>query len=134
MRIGVLDDNPAIGEYLHTALTLAGHSVNVHHTVFSLFEALFPNGIAPLPLPYDCLLIDIFLPGDLSGIEVAHHIQEQIAPADILIILMTASSPLTIEPLLSEVPEIPILYKPFHLSQLWQLLALHKPSCRSSPS
>jgi DNA-binding response OmpR family regulator len=123
MRIGVLDDNPAIREYLQIALTLAGHSVSVHHTASSLLETLLPNGVPILPLPYDCLLIDIFLPGGYSGIEVYRYIQEQVAPIRPFTILMTAASPLVVTPLLSEIPGIPVLYKPFRLSQLLQLLA-----------
>ncbi len=53
MRIGLLEDNTAIHEYITTALELAGHTVFTHTVGMSLLNELFADTGSHSPLPYE---------------------------------------------------------------------------------
>ncbi len=102
MNIGLLEDNPAIIEYLTTALKMAGHTVRAYTQGSSLLETILIDSDVQDPLPYDVLIIDLFLPGELSGLTVLERIQ-QVIP-------------------LSKLPTIIISRKPFKMNILLDLV------------
>src|SRR2546427_684589 len=87
MQIGLLEDNPAIATLLSTVLTMAGHSVCPSYDGASFLAGLFASDHIPRSIPYDLLLIDLYLPGCLSGWEVVSSIRDVI-PAEKLPILV----------------------------------------------
>src|SRR2546427_12791324 len=68
--IAVLEDNPAICEYLTTALEMAGHRVSAHTHGASLLATLFTESGVRWPLPYDLVTAALLLGGDPACVEV----------------------------------------------------------------
>ncbi|SRR5947207_1365564 len=122
MNIAILEDNPAIVDYLTTALEMAGHQVEVHTQGASLLEALFPNGGVRTPLPYDLVTVDLLLPGGLSGVEVIARIRDAIAPQQLPIIVISGASRPFFEEVKKIFPHVFLLEKPFKRHVLLQLL------------
>ncbi len=119
MRIGVLDDNIPILECVTTMLELVGHTVSTHSASRSLLDVLFPSGIVATPLPYDLVILDLFLPGDLSGAEVYRTIRRSMLGEHLPILFLTAASNHDIQALKATLPEdVPLLRKPFHQREL----------------
>lgn len=122
MKVAVLEDNPDILDYLRTALEMAGHTVYMHTQGFSLLESLFSEPAVRYPLPYDLITIDLFLPGNISGLEVITRIRQAI-PADKLpIIVITGAGDKDIEQVKTNFPGMPLLRKPFKMITLLQLI------------
>src|SRR5436309_1085850 len=59
MKIGLLEDNANIHEYLTTALEMVGHTVFTHIDGMSLLDILYAEQSIQTPLPYDLLIIDL---------------------------------------------------------------------------
>ncbi len=66
MQIGLLEDNPSIATLLSTVLTMAGHSVCPSYDGASFLAGLFASDHIPRSIPYDLLLVDLYLPSDAS--------------------------------------------------------------------
>lgn len=124
MKIGLLEDNPAILDYMTTALQLAGHSVETHTQTSSLLDALIAGEgkIATTPLPYDLVIIDLLLPGHLSGLSAIQHIRQVISPKILPIIIVSACSQDELEQVKEKLPHIPIIRKPFKMGALLHLI------------
>ena len=75
MKIAILEDQPDILELLTTGLELAGHRAYPYCTGTSLVETLFTSQSKHAPLPYDLLIIDLYLPGMSSDLEVINAIR-----------------------------------------------------------
>ncbi len=119
MRIGVLDDNVPILEYLKAMLELVGYTVSLHPTSRSLLDALFPGGIVATPLPYDLVILDLSLPGDLSGAEVYCAIRRSIPDECLPVLFLTAASDHDIQCLQATLLEdVLLLRKPFRQREL----------------
>jgi len=119
MHIGILDDNQTILDYVKTMLELSGHTVATHTNSRSLFDVLFRSGSIATPLPYDLVILDLCLPGDLSGIEVYRTIRSNITGDSLPVLFCTAASDRTIQGLQDCLPEaIPLLRKPFRSGEL----------------
>lgn len=82
MQIGLLEDNPTIHEYLQTALELNGHHIIIHTYGSTLLGALFEEKAVDNAYPYDLVIIDLHLPGNLSGWDVILHIRKKSFPGD----------------------------------------------------
>lgn len=118
MNIALLEDNPSILDYLSTALEMVGHRVHAFIDSPSLYEALFEEGNVRLPLPCDVLLVDLLLPGDISGLEAIRTIREDPSTRHLPIIIISACSQSELEEVRKEFPDIPILRKPFKMQAL----------------
>ena len=119
MHIGVLDHHVAILEYLQAMLELVDYTVSQHSASHSLLEALLPGGIVATPLPYDLGILDLCLPGDLSGAEVYRTIRRSIPDECLPILFLTASSDHDIQGVLASLPEdILLVRKPFQRHEL----------------
>ncbi len=129
MNIGVLDDNPAILNYLETTLSMDGHRVFRYATGASLLEALSSAPSRTIAQrsgypPYDLIILDLLLPGTQSGADVFMSIRKSF-PVDILpIIVITAVSEPTLEQFRHILPDdVPLLRKPFPPRALRKLIA-----------
>jgi DNA-binding response OmpR family regulator len=119
VRIGVLDDNIPILEYLKAMLELVGYTVSLHPASRSLLDALLPGGIVATPLPYDLVILDLSLPGDLSGAEVYHAIRRSIPGERLPVLFVTAASDRDIQDLQATFREDALLlHKPFRQQEL----------------
>jgi DNA-binding response OmpR family regulator len=122
MNIGLLEDNPAILEYMSTALSMARHDVYAHADSPSLLATIFHQNGVRSPLPYDLVIVDLLLPGDMSGVEVIHRIYQTIAPRILPIIIVSACSQDELTQVKARFPDVPILRKPFKMSNLLHLI------------
>ena len=121
MNIGILEDNPAILDFLTTALEMRGHTVYTYTTGASLLAALFDGeGVTSARL-YDLVIIDLFLPGSLSGLEVSTAIRQSLDPEFPLIIISGASQDM-LERVQTRLPDVPVLRKPFKMTTLLQVI------------
>ncbi len=122
LRIGVLDDNPAILSLYETILTRAGHTIAKHTTGLSLLDALLPQKVED-PTPYDLVILDLLLPGTQSGADVFFAIRQQF-PAEVLpIIVISAVDEPTLKQFRHILPnDVPLLRKPFPPHMLRQLI------------
>ena len=134
MNIGLLEDNPAILDYLSIALRLAGHHVYSYPESTPLLETLQRAVTSPQPLPFDLLIIDLLLPGPISGLETIRRVQQSIAFERLPIIIISAISQDELEQVKINLPHIPLLRKPFKMHTLLQLLQeLKGPRGRTQP-
>jgi DNA-binding response OmpR family regulator len=122
MHIGLLEDNPAIQDYLQQALELNGHCVSIHTFGISLLDALFAEKLVTASRPYDLVIIDLNLPGDLSGQDVIVHIRKAIAPDMLPILIVSGAGQNQLEQVQNLFPDIAIFQKPFKFQALLQML------------
>ena len=128
MNIALLEDNPPILDYLSTALEMLGHTVHKFTNSAPLLETLFIGESARVPLPYDLALIDLLLPGPISGLETAQMIQQAIPPQQLHMIVISACSQNELEEAQAELQHVPILRKPFKMHELMQLIDQMQPA------
>ena len=123
LRIGVLDDSSVILGLIETVLTMDGHRVFKHVSGSSLLNALFPEKSEEQP-QYDLVILDLLLPGALSGVDVFFAIRQQFT-ADVLpIIVITAVDEPTLKQFRHILPDdVPLLHKPFDPRELRRLIA-----------
>ncbi len=85
LRVLLVEDNPETAESLAFLISMCGHEVRVAQDgVAALHEA---QGAKP-----DVVLLDIGLPGDMDGYEVAKRLQEWKADKKPLLVAITAFS------------------------------------------
>ena len=127
MNIGLLEDNPAILELMQTALELGGHTISTYTRGQSLLNTLFEKyttlSSSPASLPYDLLIIDLNLPGELSGLEVIASVYRLLAPNIPPIIVVSAASIEQLDQLRASFPVLPVIRKPFALRTLLQTIS-----------
>ena len=122
MKIGLLEDNINIHEYLTTVLEMAGHTVSAHMDGMSLLDTLFSEESKHTSLPYDLLIIDLSLPGTLSGLSVISYIRQTITSETLPIIVLSAASPNQLEEIQTRFPNIQVLQKPCEIKTLLRLI------------
>jgi len=123
LRVGVLDDNPAILGLIETMLTMDGHRVCKHTSGSSLLEALFPEKTEEFS-PYDLVILDLLLPGTQSGVDVFFAIRQRFSTEMLPIIVITAVDEPTLKQFRYILPDdVPLLRKPFAPRRLRQLIA-----------
>ncbi|MET0445520.1 MAG: response regulator [Pseudorhodoplanes sp.] len=106
--IAIIDDDPFFGETLETLTAALGYRTELYESAEEFIEAAnFSKA--------ECLLVDIQL-GDISGIELAHHL----AASGIRrpIIFMTGSRDTSLQDRAMELGCIAYLHKPFAASLL----------------
>ena len=128
MNIALLEDNPPILDYLSTALEMLGHTVYKFTNSPPLLETLFTGESPRQPLPYDLALIDLLLPGPVTGLETAQKIRQAIPSQQLHIIVVSACSQKELEEAQAELPQVPILRKPFKMRELLQLIDQMQPA------
>lgn len=128
MNIALLEDNPPILDYLSTALEMLGHTVHDFTSSDLLLETLFIGESVRVPLPYDLALIDLLLPGTMSGLETAQKIRQAIPSHHLHIIVVSACSQKELEEAQAQLPQVPMLRKPFKMRELIQLIDQMQPA------
>ncbi|GCE31059.1 hypothetical protein KDA_65430 [Dictyobacter alpinus] len=125
MNIGVLDDNPAILAFLSTTLKMDGHTVTTHSTGLAMLEAIFPSSASDQQAqPYDLVVLDLLLPGTMTGADVFFAIRKEFESWQLPVIIITAVSGPTLEQFRRILPDdVPLLRKPFAPRALRQLIS-----------
>jgi len=122
VKIALLEDNPSILDYLSRALEMMGHTVHKYPDSTSLLDTLFNGERARTPLPYDLLLVDLLLPGNISGLEAIHTIRRAIPQELLPIVIISACSQKELEEVHRQLPSVPIVRKPFRIQELLQTI------------
>jgi len=73
-------------------------------------------------LPYDLLIVDLLLPGKLSGLETIQHLRHALSPERLPIIVISAIGQEALEELKTSQPDVRVLRKPFKIQTLLQLV------------
>jgi DNA-binding response OmpR family regulator len=125
VNIGILDDNVAILSLLETTLSKDGHLVFQHTTGESLLNAIFSPSTSPEShTRYDLIILDLLLPGNLSGVGVFLSIRKAFDAEDLPIIVITAVDDHTLEQFRHILPDnVPIVRKPFHPRHIRRLVS-----------
>jgi DNA-binding response OmpR family regulator len=121
MNIGLLEDNLAVGRYMTTALGLFKHTVSTHTTGASLLEVLSPTSEMQL-LPYDLVIMDLNLPGGISGEDMLMMLHANAATKELPILIISGTHKSELDRVSTRFPSIPILRKPFKLQDLVQFI------------
>jgi len=121
MNIGLLEDNAATREWMAIALEFLGHRVYTHTTGASLLEVLSPVPKTTL-LPYDLVIVDLNLPGGITGQEVVRRIRSTASTERLPILIISGSDEREIAHVKAQFPSIPLLRKPFRLEALTQFI------------
>jgi CheY-like chemotaxis protein len=122
VNIAILEDNPAILDYLSTALRMNGHRVQTFTHGVALLEALFHSGQVPFPLPFDLILVDLLLPGDISGLQAMRVVRKSISHDRLPIIIVSASGQKELDNAQAELPHTPVIRKPFKIMELLKMI------------
>ena len=123
MKIGVLDDNPAILSFLANTLKMDGHTVCTHTTGDSMLVACLPSEKDHTALPYDLVILDLLLPGNQTGADVFFALRKAFPAWQLPVIIITAVSGPTLEQFRRILPDdVPLLRKPFAPRTLRQLI------------
>ncbi len=128
MNIALLEDNPPILDYLSTALELHGHTVHKFTDSAPLLETIPTGKNAQVAPPYDLAIIDLLLPGPVSGIETIQKIWQALAPYRLPMIVVTACGQKELEAARAILPQVPFLRKPFKMRELLQLINQLQPA------
>lgn len=125
MNIGVLDDNVAILDFIRTALELSGHRVQTFDNSTSFLVALLPkqqsNPVAP-SFPFDLVIVDLIIQGDLPGTEVIQRIREVTTTQQLPIIVISATGVEQLAQVKHRFPDVVLLSKPFTIKTLLHVI------------
>jgi len=123
VHIGIIEDNPSILELLIDTLELEGHTTGTHTTGVDFVQRILPAAGAHLSFPYDVLILDVGLPGGMSGEDVLARLAEQFAGESLPVIVLSGAGPEVLRRIQAAFPSVAILTKPMHRSVLIQTIA-----------
>jgi DNA-binding response OmpR family regulator len=123
MKIGLLEDNPSILDYMQAVLTMAGHEIYPHVQSGSLLQTLLIAGQTRSQLPYDMVVIDILLSGRTSGIDTIIQLRQRFPPEHLPIVVVSACSQAELAWVQATFPDVATLRKPFKISAFLQMIA-----------
>ncbi len=126
MRIGLLEDDPAICEMMQEMLQTAGHSVSAYQDGSDILAALHLEEPTALPPAFDILLVDLILSGDITGEQVIHQVRMIYPSLPIVVISAVAASQL--QAVARRYPGVRALQKPFKLRDLFAAIEGEKRS------
>ncbi len=129
MRIAILEDNQAILDMVTIALEMQGHTISTHMDSSSLLRTLFAESNYGRVLPYDLLIVDMMLPGEMSGLQTVEYIHNSISPNKLPAIIITGVSQAEVERIKVSLPTVPVIRKPFKISMLRQVIEAVTMSC-----
>ncbi len=113
MRIGVVEDDVFITDILKENLQRLGHTPVFYPDGWSFLESL--NNDHTLE-PFDRMLVDVLLPGNISGHEVINYLR--INRPQLPIVVISAIDSEDLQRVQKQFPGVKILHKPFHLHDL----------------
>lgn len=127
MNIALLEDNPSNLEYLVTLLQFEDHLVFPHADADSFLETLRvtsqDNNFSLLRITIDLAILDLMLPGTLSGLDIIHTLRETETPlSELPIIVISGANQSILDEVHTRFPTIPVLRKPFHKRELLALI------------
>ncbi len=120
MRIGLLEDDPELCTMLIEMLETGGHTVSAYHDGLDFLAALHLEEPTTLLSPFDMLLVDLILSGDIDGVQVIHQVRMKYPYLPIIVI--SAVAPSHLEAVTKRYPGVKALQKPFKVRQLFAII------------
>lgn len=119
MKIALLEDNPTNQEFIQTLLVMAGHQVFPFNDTASFLSTLAAAWHSSGVLPYTFAILDLMLPGPLSGLDAIQHIWETYPPsARLPLIVISGAGRNVLQEVRTRFPDVPVLRKPFKTFEL----------------
>jgi DNA-binding response OmpR family regulator len=119
MRIGILEDDPAVRCMLSEMLEYAGHEPYVYMYGWDFLDQVIKDETTPILNVFDLAIIDMALPG-ISGVQVI-DVLDRIYP-QLPIIIISAGSMRYLLSVKQRYPKVSILQKPFKFDDLLKLV------------
>lgn len=116
MRVGILEDDPAVCGLLHETLERFGHAACIYRDGWDFLAQFLTEELTPPPRPFDAVLIDLILPGAVTGLEALQQIR--MTYPDLPIVVISAVPYLNLEVIKDAYPGVKTLQKPFKLRDL----------------
>ena len=116
MRVGVVEDDILTCGMLSETIERFGHIPFIYHDGWSFLEALTGNYQTTESDPFDIVLLDILLPGSISGIEVLNYLH--LTRPELPLVILSAINSQDLANIKEQFPDTKVLQKPFHLSDL----------------
>ena len=116
MRIGLLEDDPAICAMMQEMLEIVGHSVTAYQDGSDILATFHLEEPMALPPPFDRLFVDLILSGAMTGEHVIHQVRKTYPSLPIVVISAVAASHL--QAVARRYPGVRALQKPFKLRDL----------------
>ncbi len=116
MNIGAVEDDPRISEILTIALEQSHHVVSMYQRGWDILDAVFFAEPAANAQPFDILLVDLLLQGEISGIQVIAQMRQSFPHLPIVVISAVSSQDL--ENVRRMYPDIQMIQKPFTMDVL----------------
>ncbi len=116
MRVGVVEDDALTCSMLSETIERFGHIPFIYHDGWSFLEALTGNHQPTTSDPFDIVLLDILLPGSISGIEVLNYLH--LTRPELPLVILSAIDRHDLANIHEQFPDTRVLQKPFHLSDL----------------
>src|SRR6266550_3451491 len=92
MRIGLLEDDPELCALFKEMLANSGHTVSIYRDGLAILTALHLEEPTTLISPFDVLLVDLILSGDIDGVQVIQQVRMKSPDLPIVVISAVASS------------------------------------------
>lgn len=121
MKIGVIEDDPGISGLLKELLELHNHTVSLYKYGWDMLEVMARDE-QKQQAPFDILLVDLLLPGSISGIQVISH-AVQFFPSLPIVVISAVAAP-DLENVKRMYPQVHVLQKPFKLAHLIEVMEL----------
>ena len=103
---------------LHQGLELAGHTVVIYSSPSRFLVDII--GPTTSSTPFDLIIVDLFLPEGISGVEVIQQVRNTFP--DLPVILISAGGSSDIEAATRALPEVGVLRKPFKIATLLRMI------------
>jgi len=120
MKIGLLEDDPELCSMLKEMLETGGHTVSAYFDGSEFLAALHLEKPATSLPPFDILLVDLILPGDIDGEQVIYQVR--LNYPDLPIVVISAVAPSHLQAVTKRYPGVKALQKPFKLRDLFAVI------------
>ncbi len=115
---------------LETAFTLRGHHTDTYERGLDFLDAFKGQE----KLPYDLLLVDLMLPGGLSGLETVQSLRQMMPSTSTMpVIFITGAGHVEVEHARATMPSAPIILKPFHYAEVLKIVEQEIARARATP-
>ena len=116
MRVGLLEDNPTIQDCITAALEIRGHTVFAHSDGSQFLESLVSRDLQVLS--YDVVVVDLGLPGGLSGEAVIELLVHNPLYRSVGIVVYSGADGTVLSRLTNRFPGIVVVQKPVVMEAL----------------
>lgn len=124
MNVALLEDNPSNLEYIQTLLQFEGHHVFIQEDAASFLVSMWSAFHQGTGLAFDLAIIDLMLPGRLSGLDVLRSLHAADSPLlHFPLIVVSGAGQNILDEVQTHFPTVPILRKPFRMQELISAIA-----------